>query len=127
MWKKIKLILGSVREYKKYAVITPIFMIFEALIECVMPFIMSALIDSVNDNVTKLNELQDIFKVITYTNKGLGFTMEVTIFGIMLTLILMAGLSLTCGILGGRTAAKASVHFTHYFPDFVELSPYWSG
>ena len=109
MWKKIKLILSSVREYKKYALITPIFMIFEALIECVMPFIMSALIDSVNDNVTKLNNFSDIFKVITYTNKGLGFSINVTIFAIMITLILMAGLSLTCGILGGRTAAKASV------------------
>ena len=109
MWKKIKLIFSSVREYKKYAIITPIFMVFEALIECVMPFIMSALIDSVNDNVTQLNEIQDIFKVIQYTNKGLGFSINVTIFGIMLTLILMAGLSLTCGILGGRTAAKASV------------------
>ena len=109
MWKKIKLILSSVREYKKYAFITPIFMIFEALIECVMPFIMSALIDSVNDNVTELNTFSDIFKVITYTNKGLGFSINVTIFAIMITLILMAGLSLTCGILGGRTAAKASV------------------
>lgn len=109
MWQKIKLILGSVREYKKYAIITPIFMIFEALIECVMPFIMSALIDSVDQNVTILNEFGDIFKPITYTNVGLGFTMEVTIFWIMIILILMAGLSLTCGILGGRTAAKASV------------------
>ena len=77
MWKKIKLILSSVREYKKYAFITPIFMIFEALIECVMPFIMSALIDSVNDNVTELNTFSDIFKVITYTNKGLGFSINV--------------------------------------------------
>ena len=109
MWKKIKLILGSVREYKKYAIITPIFMVFEALIECVMPFIMSALIDSVNDNVTELNNFSDIFKTIVYTNEGLGLSVNVTVFGIMLTLILMAGLSLTCGILGGRTAAKASV------------------
>ena len=109
MWKKIKLILGSVREYKKYAIITPIFMVFEALIECVMPFIMSALIDSVNDNVTELNNFSDIFKTIVYTNEGLGLSINVTVFGIMLTLILMAGLSLTCGILGGRTAAKASV------------------
>ena len=109
MWKKIKLIFGSVREYKKYAIITPIFMVFEALIECVMPFIMSALIDSVNDNVTELNNFSDIFKTIVYTNEGLGLSVNVTVFGIMLTLILMAGLSLTCGILGGRTAAKASV------------------
>ena len=109
MWKKIKLVFSSVREYKKYAVLTPIFMIFEALIECVMPFIMSALIDSVNQNVTKLNDVSDIFKPLQYTNAGLGFTMNVTIFALMIILILLAGLSLTCGILGGRTAAIASV------------------
>ena len=109
MWQKIKLILGSVREYKKYAIITPIFMIFEALIECLMPFVMSALIDSVNKNVKELNNVSDIFKPLQYTNAGLGFTIEVTIFGIMITLVIMACLSLTCGILGGRTAAKASI------------------
>lgn len=109
MLQKIKLILQSVREYKKYAIITPIFMLFEALIECVMPFIMSALIDSVSQNVNKLNTFQDIFAPLTYTHNGLGLTINVTIFGIMITLIIMAVLSLTCGILGGRTAARASV------------------
>lgn len=109
MLRKIKLILQSVREYKKYAIITPIFMLFEALIECVMPFIMSALIDSVSQNVNKLNTFQDIFAPLTYTHNGLGLTINVTIFGIMIILIIMAVLSLTCGILGGRTAARASV------------------
>ena len=109
MLKKIKLIFGSVREYKKYAILTPIFMIFEALIECVMPFLMSALIDSVDRNVTELNSISDIFKPIIYINEGLGFSMYVTIFGIMVLLVALAGLSLTCGILGGRTAAIASV------------------
>lgn len=109
MWKNIKLILRSVREYKKYAIITPIFMVFEALIECAMPFTMSALIDSVNQNVTELNNFSDIFKTITYENLTLGWKLDVTIFGIMMLLIVMAIVSLTCGILGGRTAAKASV------------------
>ena len=109
MLQKIKLIFGSVREYKKYAIITPIFMIFEALIECAMPFLMSALIDSVDRNVTELNNISDIFKPIIYVNEGLGFSMYVTIFGIMVLLVALAGLSLTCGILGGRTAAIASV------------------
>lgn len=109
MWKKVKLVLSSVREYKKYAIITPIFMIFEALIECAMPFTMSALIDSVDQNITKLNSFSDIFKTITYVNRTLGWELNVSIFGIMMVLIAMAIVSLTCGILGGRTAAKASV------------------
>ena len=35
MLKNIKLILKSVREYKLASLITPLFMIFEAAIECV--------------------------------------------------------------------------------------------
>ena len=109
MFKKIKLIFGSVREYKKYALITPIFMVFEALIECLMPFLMSALIDSVSQNVTQLNNFSDIFKVITYENKSLGITIDVVIFWLIIMMIGLAIVALTCGILGGRTAAKASV------------------
>ena len=41
MWQKIKLILKSVRQYKKYALITPIFMVIEAALECLLPFISS--------------------------------------------------------------------------------------
>ena len=111
MWKNIKLILSSVREYKKYAIITPIFMIFEALIECAMPFTMSILIDSISQAVDKnqINNIGDLFTTITYTNETLHIQMPVTIFAIMVTLIVMAIISLTCGILGGKTAAKASV------------------
>ena len=119
MWQKIKLILKSVRQYKKYAIITPIFMVFEALIECFMPFLMSALIDTVDYGISTsykglpkertINTFSDIFKSTPYINETLGLTMNVTVFGLMITLIVLAGLSLTCGILGGRTAAKASV------------------
>lgn len=109
MWKNIKLILSSVREYKKYAIITPIFMIFEALIECAMPFTMSILIDSVSQNIGQLDDIGDLFSVITYTNDTLHMQLSVTIFAIMITLVVMAIISLTCGILGGKTAAKASV------------------
>ena len=47
MWKKIKLILQSVREYKKYAIITPFFMMLEAAVECCLPFVMSILVDTI--------------------------------------------------------------------------------
>ena len=33
MWNKIKLILKSVRQYKKYAILTPLFMVGETLLE----------------------------------------------------------------------------------------------
>lgn len=47
MIKKIKTILKSLREYKKYAIITPFFMIGEVCMECALPFIMSMLTDQI--------------------------------------------------------------------------------
>ena len=114
MWQKIKLILKQVKQYKKFAIMTPLFMIGEALMECCLPFIMSALVDSIdqaesNPGGPLLTQFSDIFKTITYTNANLNLTLNVSVFGIMMVLIGMAIFSLICGILGGRTAAKASV------------------
>lgn len=117
MWQKIKLILKSVRQYKKYALITPIFMIGEALLECLMPFTMSMLIDSVSDAVNPnlhptgslLTQFSDITKQIPYTNANLGINWNVSILLLILVLVGMAGVSLLCGIFGGKFAAIASV------------------
>ena len=115
MWQKIKLILKSVRQYKKYALITPLFMIGEALLECLMPFTMSMLIDSVGNAVnTGIFDLNESFflnfnKSIPYTNANLNINWQVSILGLILTLVLMAGFSLFFGIMGGKYAAKASV------------------
>ena len=87
MFNKIKLILKSVREYKIYAFLTPIFMIGEALLECLLPFYMSEFVDEI-EAVS-----QDTFSnLVPY----------------IIILIVMATLSLTFGVLGGRTAAIAS-------------------
>ena len=100
MWQKIKLILKSVRQYKKFALITPIFMIVEAGLECLLPFIMSVLIDDIGF----INTPEDIVNK-QFTN----FVFPVTILGIIGILLSFAVMSLTCGILGGRFAAKASI------------------
>ena len=100
MWQKIKLILKSVRQYKKYALITPIFMIIEAALECILPFIMSVLIDDIG----YINQPSDIMNKV-FTN----FAFPITLFGIFMVLIGFAICSLICGIMGGRFAAKASI------------------
>lgn len=100
MWQKIKLILKSVRQYKKYALITPIFMVTEAALECLLPFIMSVLIDDIG----KITQPSDIMNKVFY-----NFAFPVTLFWIFMILIGFSLLSLTCGILGGRLAAKASI------------------
>jgi len=110
---KIKLILKSIRQYKKFAILTPIFMVIEALMECVLPFIMSMFIDTITQNVGKqdpvFKSFADIFKLVPYTNVTLNFTIYVSVFGIIMFLVGMAIISLISGILGGRYAAKASV------------------
>ena len=112
MWTNIKLILKSVRQYKKFALITPIFMVLEAALECALPFIMSILID----NIAYISETSDITNYsirqlresLNITNNGNLFY-NFSILGIILILVGFSMLSLACGIFGGRYAAKASI------------------
>lgn len=108
MWQKIKLILQSVRENKRYALITPLFMVGEALLECIMPFTMSILIDSVGGAVKEGVDFNFVSK-IAYHNENLNWNFNVTILGLILTLLGIVICSIVCGILGGKFAAKASV------------------
>ena len=64
LFQKIKLILKSVREYKKYAIITPLFMLGEILIESLLPFLMSNLIDM----ISKLESISEFFTPKQTTN-----------------------------------------------------------
>ena len=95
MFQKLKLILKSVRQYKKYALITPLFMVGEAAMECAMPFIMGIFVDQIKQLTTP-----DSF----FHSEG-----SIPVFYIALILIGMAIVSLICGILGGKYASIASV------------------
>ena len=110
MWQKIKLILKSVRQYKKYALITPLFMVLEALLECIMPFTMSMLIDSVN-NAVKTGIQFKMTTPIPYVNQNLGMNFNVTVLALILILLGIVILSIFSGIMGGIFGAKASVGF----------------
>ena len=81
----VKTLLKSVREYKKVSLVTPVFMVLEALCECLIPFVMSKM----------LIGTAPLPQILTYG-------------GIMIAL---AVLSLLSGIMGGRFAAKASCGF----------------
>ena len=101
MKESIKLIFGSVRQYKKYAIITPLFMIGEVLLETMLPFVMSMLIDTIE----KIETIEDMMTFYPYTKFG---NMQVSVFLLIVVLVSFTFLSLFCGIMGGRTAAKAS-------------------
>jgi len=114
LWQKIKLVLGSVRQYKKYALITPIFMVLEAFLECIMPFTMSMLIDSVDSYVKSEAYLENGLTFVTkipYLNQNLNLNLTVTVLGLVLILLGIVILSIFSGIMGGIFGAKASVGF----------------
>ena len=85
----IKTLLKSVREYKKPAIITPIFMVLEAFCECLIPFFMAQLI-------TEMKVADEAWKVVLY-------------YGAIL--LGLAAVSLMSGVLAGRFAATASCGF----------------
>lgn len=84
----LKRLMSSVREFKKPVILTLIFIVGEAIIETLIPFITSNL-------VNKIKKGSDISEVLM-------------IGGI---LIVMAFLSLACGGIAGFTSAKASTGF----------------
>ncbi len=84
----IKRLLKSVGEYKLPTILTPIFIVGEAVIEALMPFIIANLINNIKAGCN----MSDIAK-----NGGILF--------------IMACISLACGGLAGFTASKASAGF----------------
>ena len=86
----IKTLLKSVRQYKKPAIITPLFMTVEAFCECLIPFFMAQMI-----NESVLQEAGAMAHILQY--------------GALL--LLLAACSITCGVLAGKFAATASCGF----------------
>ena len=84
----IKKLIKSLREYKKPTLLTPLFVIFEVVLEVLIPLLMSKLID---DGISK------------------GDMNIVYVIGIIL--VLCAMVSLVFGMLAGITVSKASTGF----------------
>ena len=85
MWKTL---IRSIREYKKPAVLSPVYVALEVSIECIIPFITALLVNQIKA----------------------GCTFDVVVrYG--LVLILLASMSLTFGRLSGKSAATASSGF----------------
>ena len=89
LWKKIWLVLKSVREYKWLALVTPFFMVGEAGAETSIPYVMSLLTDDIANGTITGNDYSKIWLYV-------GLLMGLAVFSIL------------CGIFGGIFAAKAS-------------------
>ena len=84
----IKKLASYIKEYRKAAILTPIFVILEVVMEIVIPYLMAKIID------------------VGIQNSDIKYILEIGVF-----LIVSAILSLTLGMLSGRFAAKASTGY----------------
>lgn len=84
----IRKLAGSIREYKKTSIATPILVSLEVVMECVIPFVIAELVNQIKDGC----EMRTIL-----------------LYG--LALVAMACLSLLFGALAGSTCATASCGF----------------
>lgn len=89
----VKTLLKSVREYKKASILAPVFIVLEVVMECLIPYVMAMMIDTIDSAQAGSTEL-------------LG---KIVIYGVIL--IAMAFVSLTGGFLSGKFAAIASTGF----------------
>ncbi|MBQ9942036.1 MAG: ABC transporter ATP-binding protein [Christensenellaceae bacterium] len=80
-----KLVLGSIREYKKQSIATPLLVSVEVVLECIIPFVIAQLVNQIKAGC-------DFGTIALYGG----------------ALILMAGLSLLFGTLAGLTCSTAS-------------------
>lgn len=84
----IKELAKYIKQYKKSSILTPIFVIFEVIMEVIIPFLMAKIID------------------VGIQNSDLNYIFKMGVF-----LVLSAIASLVFGMLSGRFAAKASAGF----------------
>ena len=84
----VKTLSNSIREYKKDSIMSVIYIVFEVIMECIIPFILANLVNGIRSNIP----IGDLFK------QGL-------------ILVVMAMLSLAFGILAGKKSAVASTGF----------------
>ena len=108
----VKILSKSIREYKKPSLLAPLFIALEVILECMIPFIMTLLLGSM-DYVAGNADNPDVLVVQLVNLIGGGATpsMLSVILWFGLTLMLFALLSLTCGALSGRFCAVASSGF----------------
>ncbi len=103
----------SIRQYKVFAIITPLIMIGETLCEVLIPYLVSQLVGTINSKgVTSTGILYNFLYLVGGDNIHASETgYLIASFIIIGLLVLVATLSLIFGFLGGKFAAIASTGF----------------
>ncbi len=93
----IKTLLKSVREYKTPSILCPIVMVGEAVMEIIIPFLMTFIVGQLENATQEPYPPIDVNQIILYAS----------------LMVVCAVFALLCGVWGGKLAAKASCGFAH--------------
>ena len=91
----IKTLSKSIRSYRRAAILAPVFVSIEVVLECIIPLIMASLIDEMTAAGQSAGSGEALIPVLKYGG----------------ILILMAFASLFCGVRSGQYAATAATGF----------------
>lgn len=109
----LKTLGGSIREYKKPSLLAPLFVMFEVVFECLIPWLMTLLLNTIEyvsgQNSTPIPLVPEIVKFLTGGSENPNLLLIIVDFGLLL--VALAFLSLVCGVLSGKFCAKASSGF----------------
>ena len=106
--------IGScVREYKRDSLLTPMFIAFEVLLECILPLLTASLINTLQSFSAETRT--ESSGIIAKVNEIImGWANGNVLVGIILhgvILVIFAMLSLSCGAIAGKTVANAAAGF----------------
>ncbi|MBR2025160.1 MAG: ABC transporter ATP-binding protein [Clostridia bacterium] len=110
MFKLIKQLGNYVGKYKIYAILTPIIVSLEVVMECLIPFFTADLITYVQQGYTVDNAILTKW-YINFIERIISEKPLAVVGGYCVLLIFMALLSLSFGAIAGITCAKASCGF----------------
>ena len=113
----IKTLAKSIREYKKASILTPLFVSFEVVIECLIPFITATFVDILGVEAINAKTMGDASSLTRLVMKLIGEGILdpskklkiIIVFGLIL--VALAGISMTFGALSGHFCAVASCGF----------------
>ncbi len=110
----VKVLSRSIREYKKPSLLAPLFVAMEVVLECLIPWIMSLLLEAINfisGNADSANLSVLVKKILFFLSSDGRPELLATILFFGAILIFCAFLSLICGFLSGKFCAIASSGF----------------
>lgn len=109
----LKKLSSCIREYKKDSILTPLFIAFEVLLECILPLLTASLINTLQ-SFTAETATESSGIIAQINSIIMGWANGNVLVGIILhgvILVVFAMLSLSCGAIAGKTVANASAGF----------------